>query len=155
MNNQTYTFVGMYVLMAIYRCSCDEPGIQEMPFSLKFKGSESLTPKGCCDGLEAMPSWWGGVFGDFGWCFFFLDVTHKFSPPVASKSACACNTDQEVLASAPGVQRGGRLLQLCIAYAEVLEPQSQFPIQLSHTSKEPGTTWDSPQENPRQFAFVN
>lgn len=36
-----------------------------VPFSLKFKGAEALTPKECCDGLETMASWRDGFVGIF------------------------------------------------------------------------------------------
>lgn len=77
-----------------------------VPFSLKFKGADALTPKECCDGLETMSSCRGfGVVVVFYLFIYFVNETHKFSPHVTSKSACACNTGQEVLASVPGAQR--------------------------------------------------
>lgn len=59
--------------------------LENVSFSLKLKGAETLTPKECCHGSEAVPSSAGVGF------WFSLDET-QFSPPVASKSTCAHNS---------------------------------------------------------------
>lgn len=92
--------------MAKHSCSCGEQGCGKCAIQPWIPRDRDFNSQGMLWWLRNFAALWDFVV-------VFLGKAHKFSPPVANKSACVGDTGQEVLVSAPGAQRCRRHLRLC------------------------------------------
>lgn len=152
MHNRMYIFVRILQIYVTYWWQNTvvvvvNRAVGNVPFSLKFQGTETLTPKECCDGSE--------ILLPCGILVLFLWVRHTNSAHLWQINLLVWVTQARRYWYQRQELRDVEGACGCVIHAEVPEPQSQFPIWLLHACKKPGTAWDSPQENPLQFVFVN